>query len=109
MKLSNRFQEEIQALELTISRFIPTLIPVHQLDATTLEDKRILVVAHTLAHAAIIHLYQRFAQDDPVAYDKCSRAASACVSIIKHIGEQDFDFLDPIIGVSCLCIVDTPT
>lgn len=98
MKPSGRFQEEIQALELSITRFIPTLIPVHQLDSTVLEDKPIIIVSHTLAHAAVIHLYQRFAQDDPVAYDKCSRAASACVAIIKHIGDLDYDFLDPIIG-----------
>lgn len=98
MKPSPRLQEEIQALERIITHFIPTLIPVHQLDTTIIEDKPIIIVSHTLAHAAVIHLYQRFSQDDPVAYDKCSRAASACVAIIKHIGDRDYDYLDPIIG-----------
>lgn len=99
MKPSGRYQEEIQALEVAITRFIPTLIPVHQLESTIIEDKHVIIVSHTLAHAAVIHLYQRFVQDDPMAYEKCSRAASAIVAIIKHIGERDYDFLDPIIGV----------
>ncbi|KAJ7587027.1 hypothetical protein C8J56DRAFT_90526 [Mycena floridula] len=100
-KPSVRSQEQIQTLELAITRFIPTLVPVHQLDTTPLlgdTDKHTYIVAHSLAHAAVIHLYQRFALDDPVAYDKCSRAASACVGIVKCIGDRDYDYLDPIIG-----------
>lgn len=28
------------------------------------------------------------------------RAARTCLFIIRHIGDSDYDFLDPIIGVS---------
>jgi hypothetical protein len=63
------------------------------------ETRAIFIAIHTLTQAAIIHLYQRFAPDDPVAYDKCSHAARACGAIITHITEPDFDFLDPILGV----------
>jgi hypothetical protein len=99
MATSAGFREEIQVLEQTLSRFIPALIPVHQLDATMPEDKHILIVTHTLAHAAMIHLYHRFAEEDPISYNKRLRAARGCVTIIKHITDGDFDFLDPIIGV----------
>ena len=94
--------EEFQALDRAISRFIPTLIPAHQLDATLLHDKHALIVIHSLANAAMIHLCYRFSQEDPVLYEKSLRAAHACVNIIKHIADADFNFLDPIIGVSAL-------
>lgn len=100
MKPTGGFREAVQALELSITRFIPTLIPIHQLTATLPEEKPIAIVTHTLAESAIINLYGRFAQDDPVSYDKCSRAARACVAIIQQIRDQDFAFLDPILGVS---------
>lgn len=81
-------------------RFISTLVPAHQLEAALPEDKHTLIVCHSLAQAALIHLYFRFGQDDPVSYDKSLRAARSCVNIIKHITDADFDFLEPIIGVS---------
>jgi hypothetical protein len=65
------------------------------------EDKHMLIVTHTLAHAAMIHLHRLFAEEDPISYSKRLRAAKACVTIIKHTTDRDFGFLDPIIGV-CL-------
>ncbi|KIK69431.1 hypothetical protein GYMLUDRAFT_237225 [Collybiopsis luxurians FD-317 M1] len=94
------YPEEFQSLEITINRFIPTLIPIHQLNATMPEEKHMLIVVHTLVQVSILHLYQRFAQDDPVAYEKCSGAAKACVAVVKYIAEQEYDYLDPIVG-SC--------
>jgi hypothetical protein len=67
----------------------------------TLEDKHTLIAAHTLAYTASIQLYRPFTQDGPATFDKCSRAARACVAVIEHITEQDFSLVDPIIGV-CL-------
>jgi hypothetical protein len=64
-----------------------------------LEDKHTLLIVHSLAQAAMIHLYYRFGNDDPASYEKALRAARACVGIIKHIADADFDLLDPIIGV----------
>jgi hypothetical protein len=98
VELSNNLQEEIQALEITITRFLQTLIPVHQLEASNPVDKHTLIVTHTLAHASVLHLYERLARDDHVAYDKCHRAASAIASIVKHISEQDYDYLEPVVG-----------
>jgi hypothetical protein len=95
----NAYMDSVQALERTISRFIPALIPAHQLDATMLHDKHALIVIHSLANAAMIHLCYRFSQEDSVSYEKSLRAARACVVIIKHINDTDFGFLDPMIGV----------
>ncbi|TFK54579.1 hypothetical protein OE88DRAFT_1655324 [Heliocybe sulcata] len=95
---SNALRDEFLALERIITRFLTTLIPVQQLDGTIPDEKHALVVIHTLAHAATIHLQYRFAQDDPVSHSKCLRAASAIVTVIKHISEADFEFLDPILG-----------
>jgi hypothetical protein len=106
MSASNAFREEIQSLERTITRFIPTLIPVHQLEATMLEDKHALLIIHSLANAAMIHLYYRFGNDDQMSYEKALRAARSCVGIIKLIGDADFDFLDPIIGPCWTCAAE---
>lgn len=96
---STAFTDDFQTLEHTITRFIPTLIPVQQLDAARLEDKHAFLVSHTLAHTAILHLYYPFGTQDPPSYEKCLRAARSIVTIIKHLSDIDFDFLDPIIAV----------
>jgi hypothetical protein len=96
---SNNFRDDFQKLDRLISRFIATLLPVHQLDATMPRDKHSLIVIHSLANAAMIHLCYRFSREDTVSYEKSLRAARTCVSIIKQISSTDFDFLDPIIGV----------
>lgn len=100
IKPSEAYLEEIQSLELIIAGFMSTLPPVQQLGIASAEDRPILVATHTLAHAAMIHLYQPFASDDPVSYDKCSQAARACGEVITQIMDSDFAFLDPILGVS---------
>ncbi|RDB24708.1 hypothetical protein Hypma_007636 [Hypsizygus marmoreus] len=107
MKPPPSLAQEIQALENAIAQFLPTLMPVDQLDAILPEDKHTLLAAHTLAHTASIQLYRPFAQDDPVMFEKCSRAARACVSVIKFIGERDYGFLDPIIGPCWSYVADT--
>ncbi|KAL0067387.1 hypothetical protein AAF712_005616 [Marasmius tenuissimus] len=98
VKPSSGYPDEIQAFELTITQFLATLIPIHQLSATMGVEKQTLIIVHTLVQAALIHLYQRFAPRDALAYEKCSQAAKACVEIIGYLADQDYDFLDPIIG-----------
>ncbi|KAL0956921.1 hypothetical protein HGRIS_003025 [Hohenbuehelia grisea] len=95
---SGPFLEEVQTIERSIAQFISGLIPPHQLDASMLDDKPLLVALHTLAHCATIRLFQRFAQSDPVSYTKCLRAARSCVDIIKYLSDGDFNFFEPIIG-----------
>jgi hypothetical protein len=107
LAMSSAFTDDFQTLEHTIAHFIPTLIPVHQLDATVPDEKHAYIVTHTLAHAAMINLYYPFGAEDPVSYDKCLRAARCLVSIIKHIADADYEFLDPIIGPCWTCAVDT--
>lgn len=97
---SGSLLDDMQTLERAITQFVPSMIPIHQLDAASPEDKPAIIVAHTLAQATMIHLYRRFAQSDGVSYAKCLRAAHACVAIIKHLSEADFTLLEPIISVS---------
>lgn len=85
--------------EITIGRFLTTLLPVHQLDAALPADRRAYVVVHTVAHAAVIELHQRFARTDPTSFEKCLRAARAALALVKHVADTDFEFLDPVIGV----------
>ncbi|KAF5380431.1 hypothetical protein D9615_004662 [Tricholomella constricta] len=107
MKQPTTLPEEIAALETSIAQFITTLMPLDRLDTISLEDKPTLLAAHTLAHTASIQLYRPFAQDDPIMFEKCSRSARACVTVVKHITERDFNFLDPIIGPCWSYAADT--
>jgi hypothetical protein len=97
---SNTLMEEVQLLDDAITRFLSALLPPQQLELTLPNDKYALIVVHTLAHASMIHLYSRFARDDPISQDKCVRSARSSVAVIKHIADADFILLDPIIGVS---------
>lgn len=90
----------MRSLEHTITLFLSTLIPVHQLDVVLPEEKHSLIVAHTIAQSGIIHMHRPFAEEVTVSFEKCTQAARACIAIIKHITEQDFGFLEPIIAVS---------
>ncbi|KAG8214184.1 hypothetical protein J3R82DRAFT_10973 [Butyriboletus roseoflavus] len=107
LSLSNAFMDDFQTLEHTIARFLSTLMPIHQLDPTMPDDKHAYIAIHTLAHVAIIHLYYPFGHEDPAAYEKCLQAARCCVSIIKHLAEADYNFLDPILGPCWTSAMDT--
>ncbi|KAJ7049951.1 hypothetical protein C8F01DRAFT_1181078 [Mycena amicta] len=98
LKPSDTLRQDIQALELTIGAFISTLPPLHTLDTVRSEDRPVLIASHTLAHTALLHLYQPFSPDDPVSYEKCARATRACGTIITHLNDADFAYLDPILA-----------
>lgn len=92
-------------MEHTITLFLSRLVPVNQLDSVSPEERHSIIMAHTLAHSATIHLHRSFALDDAMSFEKSSQAAQACITLIKQLSERDFAFLEPMIGVrqSCLC------
>jgi hypothetical protein len=106
-KPSPELTQEIRLLEKMIAHFITTLIPLDQLDSLLTEDKHVLLAVHTLAHTASMLIYRPSASNNPVFFEKCSRSAKACVAIIKYIHDQDYDFLDPIIGPCWSYAADT--
>lgn len=97
---STNFTDNFRAFESTITRFITTLLPLHQLAATMPDDKYTLYMIHSLAQTAMIRLHQPFITEDQVSREKSLRAARSVVMVTKHITESDFDFLDPLLGVS---------
>jgi len=105
-KPSASLGEEVRSLEHIIALFLSTLIPINQLDAVLPEERHSLIMAHTLAHCATIHLHRSFAIDDASSYDKTSQAAKACVSVIRHISDRDFSLLEPIIGPCWWSVAD---
>jgi hypothetical protein len=54
----------------------------------------------------MIHLHRTFALNDAVSFEKCSQASRACVSVVKHISDGDFAFLEPIIGPCWWSVAD---
>ncbi|PPQ68192.1 hypothetical protein CVT25_015024 [Psilocybe cyanescens] len=105
-KMTTSVNEEMRALEHTITLFLSTLIPMDQLDAVLPEERHSLIMAHTLAHCATIYLFRPFALDDAMCFDKSSRASRACISVIKRLSDRDFAFLDPIIGPCWWSVAD---
>jgi len=103
---SSRLSDDIQSLEHTITLFLSTLIPITQLDAVLPDEKRGLIVTYSLAHTAMIHLHRTFALSDAVSFEKCSQASRACISVIKHTSDEDFAFLEPIIGPCWWSVAD---
>ena len=93
------FSENFSIFEHTITRFTTTLLPLHQLQATMLDDKYSWYTIHSLAHTAMIRLHQPFIQDDQHSRDMSIRAARAVTVVTKHIADADYDYLDPVIGV----------
>ncbi|THH14900.1 hypothetical protein EW146_g5492 [Bondarzewia mesenterica] len=100
LALTDSLDEESQALENTILRFASSLLPLHQLNGTLADAKHSLIVVHTLAQAAFIRLHYRFGEADHIRHEKCLRASRTCLLVIRHIGDADYDYLDPILG-SC--------
>jgi hypothetical protein len=99
--------DDVQALEHTITLFLSTLIPIDQLDAiVSSNEKSTLLMCHTLAQSAIIHLHRPFATHDPISFTKSSEAAQACVAIIRQIRDQDVRFLEPIIAPCWWSVAD---
>ncbi|KAF7790044.1 hypothetical protein EIP86_000993 [Pleurotus ostreatoroseus] len=96
----NNFTENFSIFEHTITRFTTTLLPLHQLQATMPDDKYMWYMIHSLAHTAMIRLHQPFIQDDQHSRDMSIRAARAVVVVTKHIADADYDYLNPLIGVS---------
>ncbi|KJA19959.1 hypothetical protein HYPSUDRAFT_143028 [Hypholoma sublateritium FD-334 SS-4] len=105
-KTSSRVSEEMRSLEHTIALFLSRLVPVNQLDSLLPEERHSIVMAHTLAHSATIHLHRSFALDDSMSFEKSSQAAQACITLIKQLSERDFAFLEPMIGPCWWSVAD---
>jgi hypothetical protein len=99
--LTSNFHDDVQAFESVINQFTPTLVPLYQVNGLSVEEKSTLITAHTLVQAAIIQLYRRFSRDDMMSYDKCVNAAKGIVSVMKHVSDTDYPYLDPIVGPCC--------
>lgn len=97
-KQNGRFSDEVANLDQTTSLFLSMLIPINQLNQVIPEERQSLILAHTLANYAMIHLHHATAHDNSVSFAKCSRAARACVSVMKQINDQDYPFLDPVLA-----------
>ncbi|KAF9531595.1 hypothetical protein CPB83DRAFT_848430 [Crepidotus variabilis] len=104
--ITPRLYEDIRALEHVISLYLSTLIPIDQMDAVQPQERHSLIMAHTLANCATIHLHRPFSLENASSYEKCSQVSRICVSVIRQIAERDFSFLEPIIGPCWWSVAD---
>lgn len=104
-KPTPEFVKQLQVLDNTISMFISTL-PSVPFDMGSSDDKYSLIVSHTLGHVAMIYLHRAFSLNESSSFEKCSHAARACVSIIKGLTQQDYLFLEPVMGPCWWSVAD---
>ena len=97
--------DNFRAFELTIQRFVSTLLPLHQLAATMPDDKHTLYMIHSLAYGAMIRLHQPFIADDQLSREKSVRAARSIAMVAKHVTDPDFEYLDPLMGVRTISLL----
>jgi hypothetical protein len=100
--LTQLSEREVLAVEESISPFIASVIPVHQMGAVHVTDKHnlIVTVVHTLTQAALIRLYYLRGEVDQLRSEKCLLAARGILLLIGQVSDMDIAFLDPIVGVS---------
>ncbi|KAJ3563309.1 hypothetical protein NP233_g9022 [Leucocoprinus birnbaumii] len=98
LKQNGRFSDEMAKLDQTAGLFLSMLVPINQLNQVIPEERQSLIMAYTLANCALIHLHRASAHDNSVSFEKCSRAARACVNVMKQINDQDYPFLDPVLA-----------
>ncbi|KAH8116650.1 hypothetical protein DFH11DRAFT_1542643 [Phellopilus nigrolimitatus] len=88
------------ALELALARLAGALLPAHQLGAALPgADRRAQVQLHTIVHAASVQLHLRGARaGEPGAVERCVRAARGAAMAVRFLGEEDYGYLDPVVG-----------
>lgn len=95
---ADQIYADIIRLDDLIDRFIASLrLPQ---DAVDPDQARILLVTHTLAHAATIQLHSKFRQPDSPVESKDLAAARTAVNLINNVNLAEMPFLDPILAVS---------
>jgi hypothetical protein len=97
---ATRFTSSFAALNESINRFIAALPPISQLEMTLPAVIRTIFVTHTLAHSACLCLHAIFADADEHSRDKCTVSALAITGLVGDVDLQNFQFINPIIGVS---------
>jgi hypothetical protein len=98
--LNQLSEQDTLSVEDSVTRFIASLIPVHQLGALHSGDRHNLIAVHTLAQAALIRLFYLRAEVDQLWNEKCLLAARGVLLVIGQVSDMDIEFLDPIVGVS---------
>ncbi|KAI0355064.1 hypothetical protein OH77DRAFT_1403965 [Trametes cingulata] len=88
------------SLEMSLSQFLNDL---SNLSSQQYGSRRIVTTAdvvdmQTLIHAAMIHLHRDALEVQPQSYQKCVWAANAMASMIRSLGDNDYDLLCPIIA-----------
>lgn len=97
------FWREHKSLDDSLSLFAANLpsfaSPALYQDRPAVSDVELASI-HIMMHAATVHLHRDFMDMLPASYNKCIVAANAMTSIIRELGELDYDYLDPIVSVS---------
>ncbi|KAJ7157317.1 hypothetical protein C8R46DRAFT_423643 [Mycena filopes] len=72
--------------------------------------RRLCVLAHSVAHAAVIQLHGTFAPTNPGSKQKCLTAASAILELIAYVDLGDSVFINPILSTiwvtACEVVID---
>lgn len=109
---SDHFWKEFRTLEGAIVQFQSSLPKIRSTprssmhpSASSLSTSHALIAVHTLTLVATIQLHHSFAASDPPAQQRCFDSAMSCVSIITDMADEDYEYMDPIMGVCLLLLI----
>ncbi|KZS98782.1 hypothetical protein SISNIDRAFT_499010 [Sistotremastrum niveocremeum HHB9708] len=107
----DHFWKEFRTLEGAIVQFQTSLpkirsTPRNSMHSSNPTTAHCLMAVHTLTMVATIQLHHSFAASDPPAQQRCFDAAMSCVSIIADMADEDYEYLDPIMGTCWMCVSD---
>ncbi|PFH46607.1 hypothetical protein AMATHDRAFT_69484 [Amanita thiersii Skay4041] len=94
----SNIMHKIQAFEQRISQLGPALMNLDRLEDILADHRFSLVLIHTLTYTAMVQVYRPLLHEDGSSFEKCTYAARSCTAIVRSLSDQDFSFLDPIVG-----------
>ncbi|KAF7373208.1 Zn(2)-C6 fungal-type domain-containing protein [Mycena sanguinolenta] len=92
------FSNDFKRLDGVIERFRESLVPPNQIPRPTPAMTRTLVVAHSIAHSAMVRLLSLFAHTDMLAKRRRLAAARLVLGIIAAVPLRHFRYVNPIMG-----------
>ncbi|KAG8893819.1 hypothetical protein FRB99_001680 [Tulasnella sp. 403] len=101
--LSDAYRASFAAVDTALTRFVQNTPSIRPGGPDTAVNYGVFILS-TLAQAAVMQLHLTFAEADASAYEKCVRAAKACVGLLDQVSGTSWAPSDMMLG-HCWAVV----
>jgi hypothetical protein len=91
----DKSSEDLKKLDVIIENFKKIIAPI----PVNGGDGPLLLVIHTMTHAATIQRHSQFCLESDVSRTRSLSAATAIVTLLRQSEVREFKYVDPIMGV----------